>query len=242
MLDEDEWAEVESELTTGVRMVQEHCETHSVSLRETPTESFFSRALGVYERITGVREPNPNALWHHRVAQYGPPCHRCGKPLRTPNARAVWVMYGPATGGLTTGISRRGAHDAMRRGRLHAKLDGRFVFEDVIGGAVFVRIQPETRKALFGDQQRCWIPANNMAVQLGPVDQFGRVNLSEVMKAKEFPGHGLPLFVRVGVSFASPKVERARICPFVVSGTNEPMLQLDCWGIRSLAVESRTND
>ena len=37
--------------------------------------------------LTGFVETNPNAVWHHVVDQYGPPCPRCYKPLRTPLAR-----------------------------------------------------------------------------------------------------------------------------------------------------------
>ena len=40
-----------------------------------------------YELFTGMVETNPNAVWHHVVDQYGPPCEDCGKPLRTPWAR-----------------------------------------------------------------------------------------------------------------------------------------------------------
>lgn len=35
-----------------------------------------------YELFTGAPEPNPGNVWHHVVSQYGPPCGRCGKPLR----------------------------------------------------------------------------------------------------------------------------------------------------------------
>jgi hypothetical protein len=47
----------------------------------------FSDALDEFERITGFREENPNAIWHHRLSLYGPPCTNCGKPLRTPRAK-----------------------------------------------------------------------------------------------------------------------------------------------------------
>ena len=43
-------------------------------------------ALDMYEELTGLRETNLNAIWHHRVSLYGPPCKSCGKPLRTPKA------------------------------------------------------------------------------------------------------------------------------------------------------------
>ena len=48
--------------------------------------SGLDSALAEYERITGFRETNRNAIWHHRLSLYGPPCHSCGKPLRTPIA------------------------------------------------------------------------------------------------------------------------------------------------------------
>jgi hypothetical protein len=42
--------------------------------------------LEAYNRITGFSETNPEAVMHHRVADYGPPCLGCGRPLRTPRA------------------------------------------------------------------------------------------------------------------------------------------------------------
>lgn len=40
-----------------------------------------------YFDITGFEETNANAVFHHVIAQHGPPCSNCGKPLRTPLAR-----------------------------------------------------------------------------------------------------------------------------------------------------------
>jgi hypothetical protein len=40
-----------------------------------------------YFEITGFDEINPNAVWHHIIAQHGSPCSKCGKPLRTPRAK-----------------------------------------------------------------------------------------------------------------------------------------------------------
>ncbi|MFY9646560.1 MAG: hypothetical protein WAK29_15370 [Terriglobales bacterium] len=47
----------------------------------------FADFLTEYERITGVKETSPNAIWHHQLSLYGPPCKQCGKPLRTPRAK-----------------------------------------------------------------------------------------------------------------------------------------------------------
>jgi hypothetical protein len=42
--------------------------------------------LNYYNELTRWSETNPNAIMHHEIAQYGEPCAKCGKPLRTPNA------------------------------------------------------------------------------------------------------------------------------------------------------------
>jgi hypothetical protein len=64
MLEEHEWEEIEP------------------LLRDDRTS-----ALVRYEEFTGFYESNPNAVWHHRLRMYGPPCTVCGKPLRTPQAK-----------------------------------------------------------------------------------------------------------------------------------------------------------
>jgi hypothetical protein len=43
--------------------------------------------LAVYRHLTGFDETNMNAVFHHRIALYGPSCKRCSVPLRTPKAR-----------------------------------------------------------------------------------------------------------------------------------------------------------
>jgi hypothetical protein len=47
----------------------------------------FAPMLVEYARITGFNETNPNAIFHHHISIYGPPCSFCGKPLRTPKAK-----------------------------------------------------------------------------------------------------------------------------------------------------------
>ena len=73
MLDDDEWKRVSSLFGKG---------------REgNATEQMYALALREYERITGFHETNPNVLWDHILSNYGPPCEKCGKPLRTPRAK-----------------------------------------------------------------------------------------------------------------------------------------------------------
>jgi hypothetical protein len=50
-------------------------------------QQWHSRVLDRYERITGFKETNINALYHHRLSLYGRSCLKCDKPLRTPQAR-----------------------------------------------------------------------------------------------------------------------------------------------------------
>jgi hypothetical protein len=86
MLDDREWESVGAALTNSVQAIKTYRETHNVPLSQAKTETFWE-ALALYREITGFAETNPNALWHHRIALYGPPCRSCGKPLRTPVAK-----------------------------------------------------------------------------------------------------------------------------------------------------------
>jgi len=38
----------------------------------------FKPLLDYYKAVTGEEETEPNAIMHHRIAQYGPPCENCG--------------------------------------------------------------------------------------------------------------------------------------------------------------------
>ena len=46
----------------------------------------FKPLLDYYNKLTGETETEPNAIMHHRIAQYGPLCEKCNKPYRTPLA------------------------------------------------------------------------------------------------------------------------------------------------------------
>jgi len=75
MLDEEEYARVAGVYSKCVSKGR----ASSMAERMRPV-------LEVYEELTGFRETNPNAVMHHRLSLYGPPCAGCGKPLRTPRA------------------------------------------------------------------------------------------------------------------------------------------------------------
>ncbi|QDV80107.1 hypothetical protein K2D_37310 [Planctomycetes bacterium K2D] len=72
MLDEEEWARVHP--VTGY------------TRREGSSTEPYAQMLEHYKEITGFHETNINAVFHHRISLYGPPCAACGKALRTPES------------------------------------------------------------------------------------------------------------------------------------------------------------
>lgn len=87
MLTDDEWSMIAPHLANGVAQIKRYRAEHGCSLSEAIANGFGRKALELYTQITGFTETNPNALFHHRLSLYGPPCALCSKPLRTPLAR-----------------------------------------------------------------------------------------------------------------------------------------------------------
>lgn len=54
--------------------------------RKGSLEERMKPLLDYYKEVSGWDETVPNAIMHHRIEQYGPPCEKCGKPYRTPQA------------------------------------------------------------------------------------------------------------------------------------------------------------
>lgn len=76
MLDEEEYAIASKLYSESIRYVK----------FGTDREARFKPLLDYYKGLTGIDETEPNAIMHHRIAEYGPPCENCGKPYRTPSA------------------------------------------------------------------------------------------------------------------------------------------------------------
>jgi hypothetical protein len=87
MLDEEEWARMEPLLISSIENIQRYRHQHGVGLDAVPIPEMYRLALSTFQKMTGVEDIDPLALWHHRQADLGPACHHCGKPLRTPHAR-----------------------------------------------------------------------------------------------------------------------------------------------------------
>jgi hypothetical protein len=75
---------------------QEFEEVTSLRLKDVGASDSFGPVLAEYERITGLKETNPNAIYHHRLSLCEPPCRFCGRPLRTLRAKLCGSCMKPA--------------------------------------------------------------------------------------------------------------------------------------------------
>jgi hypothetical protein len=88
MLDDEEWAELQGIWHGAKHELVDRDFDPGETARNSPVMTEAHRLmLAAYERLTGFRETNPAALWHHVASMYGPDCLECGKPLRTPQAQ-----------------------------------------------------------------------------------------------------------------------------------------------------------
>lgn len=85
MFDESEWAWVSPLLNHDSSAIKACREQHGVGLAGA-RERVSEQACAAYERLTGFHETNDAAIYHHRLSLYGPPCPRCDRLLRTPQA------------------------------------------------------------------------------------------------------------------------------------------------------------
>ena len=92
MLDEDEFALVVEAFQNGGDVVDRERQRRGVQERDplilnSQVAERFRPVLEMYRLLTGSDATNPNAVWHHRISEFGPPCPNCDRPLRTPAAR-----------------------------------------------------------------------------------------------------------------------------------------------------------
>src|SRR5579863_8013642 len=87
MLDEHEYAEIAALYSAGTQSVKDYRVRTGAALKDVPKAERFAPLLKRYKEITGYTATNENAVMHHRLSLYGPPCSKCAKPLRTPKAK-----------------------------------------------------------------------------------------------------------------------------------------------------------
>ncbi len=92
MLDESEYAEVRRRYRAAFRSAAE------LRQFENPpgatTRERFQPVRAYHAQLTGM-DCHENAIMHHRLSLYGPPCRHCQKPLRTPNAKLCGTCMAP---------------------------------------------------------------------------------------------------------------------------------------------------
>ncbi|WP_164011345.1 hypothetical protein [Pyxidicoccus trucidator] len=87
MLDEEEFSRVWPLYVEGMQSIKAIRLAEDEALSRDMVKAGLAKASAEFERLTGVPETSIDAVSHHRVSRFGPPCATCGKPLRTPQAR-----------------------------------------------------------------------------------------------------------------------------------------------------------
>jgi hypothetical protein len=76
MMDEDEYKTAIKLYADGIRDKETYPDF----------QTRFKAVLDFYNKKAGWEATHPNTILHHRIALYGPPCEKCGKPYRTNQA------------------------------------------------------------------------------------------------------------------------------------------------------------
>ena len=85
MLEDHEWREIAPLLENPVAKIKNYIKKHDVDLKTAQIEA-LKPAEEKYFELTGFKENNHLALWHHRLSDYGPECKKCGHLFRTSKA------------------------------------------------------------------------------------------------------------------------------------------------------------
>lgn len=86
LLTDAEYEPVAQALTGRKQQISAYRKQHGCSLEDARARS-SSKAMELYERMTGCRLDHPDMLYAVRLSDYGRPCPNCAKPFRTPQAK-----------------------------------------------------------------------------------------------------------------------------------------------------------
>lgn len=85
MLEEHEWIAIEPLLMNQANIIKKYREENDVDIK-TATQKAFMPATEMYFKMTGFKETNYAAIYHHRLIEFGPECKKCGHLFRTTKA------------------------------------------------------------------------------------------------------------------------------------------------------------
>ena len=91
MVNEAEFRQLERAYASGTQAIKDYRARRNTSLAETPIADLRRPLRQLYARFCRKAgfDPvvvAPNHILKHRLAAFGPQCHACGRPLRTPAA------------------------------------------------------------------------------------------------------------------------------------------------------------
>ena len=95
MLNDEEEAEIRVLVSECVKAVKEFREKWAIPLNSASVDERFAPVRLRYQELTGMEELPQECIMHHYLSLYGPPCARCGKPLRTPKAKLCGACMWP---------------------------------------------------------------------------------------------------------------------------------------------------
>jgi hypothetical protein len=87
MLDEAEWSQLAPLLSEMTSKIQRYRQDSGGSLEQAMQRKWSFAVLAKHFELTGVEERDVDALWYHRLDDYGPPCVNCGRLIRTKKAK-----------------------------------------------------------------------------------------------------------------------------------------------------------
>jgi hypothetical protein len=96
MLDEEEFASVSELYREAMTATKEWRQRWEIPLEDVNIDQRFQPVRMRYEELTGMKDCHENAVMHHRISLYGPPCKQCKRPLRTPRAKLCGSCMHPA--------------------------------------------------------------------------------------------------------------------------------------------------